>query len=109
MIKEKKEDWQYADKEEEILGIQTLQYENGSLVKRCTLSDGKVAKCRQLKGKDRHMINRISAGERDKVQDAVIALSTQIDGKDIIIETLDDLKFVDYTKVSSMATTLNFT
>lgn len=100
--------WYYESTDDEAMGIMTMRYENGSIVKRTTLKDGRVAICRQLRGVDRHIVNRVSGGDPKKQADAVTALSTKIDDKDIVIEDLDLLLYSDVQKIAVMSAMLNF-
>ena len=101
--------WHFTSEEDKAMGIETCLYENGGISKRCTLSDGRTAVCRRLKGKDRSLIKRICGDQKDKFEDALIAVSTKIDDKDIVMEDLDALWFDDAMTLQTMATTLNFT
>lgn len=104
-----KSDWFYADDNEKEMGIETIEYENGGKSKRVTLSDGRVAISRRLKGKDREQIKRLAGGDgAGKMQDAVIALSTKINDKDMVMEDLDTLWYDDVTKVQTIALSINF-
>lgn len=108
---EQKNTWYFDDKADKAMGIETYRYDNESISKRCTLSDGRKAVCRRLKGKDRHLINRLVENSTDKggtYKDAVTAVSTKIDDKDIVIEDLDSLWFNDLINIQTMASTLNF-
>lgn len=100
--------WFFENEEDEAMGIETFSYPNGGISKRCKLKDGREAVSHLLKGKDRINIKRITGGKAEMVQDAVIALSTKIDGKAIVIEDIDELWFNDLTKIQSMASTINF-
>lgn len=104
----KKEVWFFESETDQTFGIETFLYENGGCSKRVKLKDGKEAVCRLLKGKDRVQLNRITNGEAGKMQDAITALSTTIDGKAIVLEDLDNMWFNDYTKVQMMAGSINF-
>lgn len=101
-------EWFTESEKDEAMGIETMCYENGSLCKRCTLNDGRVAVSRLLKGKDRTYLSRITGGDSTKVQDAIVAMSTKINDKDLIIEDLDELWFNDFTKIQVMASSINF-
>jgi len=102
-------EWHTANEADAAMAIETCIYENGNISKRCTLSDGKVAICHRLKGKDRTLIKRLAGDDKNKFEDALIAVSTKIDGKDIVMEDLDALWFNDAMQLQTMATTLNFT
>ena len=100
--------WFTEDETDEAMGIETMHYANGAIVKKCKLKDGRVAQSRLLKGKDRVMLKRITGDDSSKVQDAIIALSTTINEKPLIIEDIDDLWFNDLTKIQAMASSINF-
>lgn len=96
-------EWFYESDTDEVLGIETIIYENGGKCKRCTLSDGRVAQARRLKAKDAIAIKRITGNEEDKYKNAVICESTTIDDKKIIIEDIDEMWHDDYIRMSSMS------
>jgi len=104
----KADGWFIEDEGDEMMGIETMHYENGSIVKRCKLRDGRQAVSRLLKGKDRVLLNRIADGKQEKYRDAVIVVSTKIDEKQMIVEDLDEFWFNDLNKIQAMATSINF-
>jgi uncharacterized protein YneR len=106
---EQKNAWYFDNETDEAMGIETYRYDNGGVSKRCKLSDGTTAVCHRLKGKDRQMIKRIAGDQKDKFEDALIAVSTKIDDKSIVLEDLDNLWFDDAMTLQTMASTLNFT
>lgn len=101
-------EWFTEDEGDEAMGVETFHYENGGKSKRCTLSTGAVAISRRLKGNSRIAITRIVGKDTNKIQDAVVAVSTKIDGKDIVMEDLDNLWYDDLMKVQTMAASINF-
>jgi len=108
---EQKNAWYFNDKADKSMGIETYRYDNGSVSKRCTFSDGREAVCHRLKGKDRHIINRIVGDAKNKgesYKDALIVVCTKINGQGFVIEDLDALWYDDLVKLQSMATDLNF-
>jgi hypothetical protein len=100
--------YHFEDAQDETMEIWTKNYENGSKTKRCALSDGRIANCRRLKGKDNALIQRLTNSDSAKVQLAVAALSTQIDDKDVVIEDLEGLWYNDFTKILAMSSSINF-
>jgi exopolysaccharide biosynthesis protein len=104
----KTNEWFIEDETDEVMNIETFIDDKGGKKKRCTLSDGRIAESRKLKGKDSNMIKRITNNDVNKIQDAVTALSTKISDKDIVLEDLQELWFSDYTKLNAMAASLNF-
>jgi hypothetical protein len=99
--------WQFENDTDKELGIETITYPNGARSKRCKLSDGKEVVTRMLKGKDAKDIQRLTDKDAEKFQHAIIAVSTKIDDKAIVIEELDELWYADYTKILAMAS-INF-
>lgn len=97
-----------ASEADEAMGIKTRKYENGSITKSCVLSDGRKAVCRRLRGKDRIIIKRIIGDNKERMEDAVIAVSTKIDDKDLVLEDIDELWFNDATVLQAMALSINF-
>lgn len=104
----KTNEWFFEDEADTALKIETFIDDKGDKKKRTVLRDGRTAESRMLKGKDSNMIKRISGNDSSKIQDAVAAFSTRINGKDIIIEDLEDMAFSDYTKILAMAASINF-
>lgn len=107
-ITKKPGEFYFENEEDKTMGIETCDYENGSKVKRCTLSDGRIAISRRLKGKDRLLIKRLIGDQKERMEDAVTALSTKIDDKEIVFEDIDNLWFNDAMAIQTMATMLNF-
>jgi len=107
-----KNEWYFEDENDKELGIETQSYDNGNLVKRATLSDGRIAIVRELKGKDMKLVDKVSDGKKDEYLSALMHVATKIHDGDketgITLEELDELKGKDHTKLKIMATTLNF-
>jgi hypothetical protein len=97
----------YENEEDEQLGIETARYDNGGVTKRKTLSDGRVATCRRLKGKDTIAIQRLIGGNAEKYQAAVTAQCTKIDEQELQIEDLEEMWMDDATAINLMAS-INF-
>ena len=104
----KQNEWYTDSAADESMSIETFNYENGAITKRCKLKDGRLAVCHLLKGKDRTNIARITGGDATKTQDAIVALATKINDKPIVIEDMDNLWFNDFTRIQMMATSINF-
>ena len=102
------EEWFFEDEADEAMGIESIQYENGSRCKRAKLSDGRLAEVRRLKGKDHLMIQRIANNESGKFQSAAAAMSAKIDGKGVVVEDLENMWYNDFTKIISMSSSINF-
>lgn len=100
--------WFYEDESDETMGIKTMTYPNGSKIKMAVLSDGRTAQCRKLKGKDQMAIQRITDGDKTKLQNALASIATKIDDKPIVVEDLDELWYPDYTKIIAMSSNINF-
>lgn len=106
---EQKNTWYFDSKTDETMGIETYRYDNGGISKRCKLSDGKEAVCHRLKGKDRLTVKRACGNDKEKFEDALIAVCTKINDKGIVLEDLDSMWFNDVLTIQTMASTLNFT
>ena len=91
----------YYSKEEQEAGILTKEYENGSKVKKVTLSEGKEAVIRMLKGRDFiETKKRLQADNTIDVETVGLALATKINDKQQPTEYyLDDLYQADYLKL----------
>lgn len=64
-------------------------------VKTFVLPSGKVAVMRDFKGKHVREAQRQAGGEPDKLLFTIIALTTEIDGKAVIMEELDEMDGMD--------------
>lgn len=104
----KPEVWVFEDADEETIGIETCHYPNGGKSKRYKLSDGREAISHKLKGKDSVAVSRMAGGDKDKYQAAVAATCTKVDGKPLVIEDLMEMYFNDFTKITNVASSLNF-
>ena len=100
-------EWKSETEEDKLFGIETKRYQNGQVMKRCTLSDGRIAEARRLKGSDGREVSRLTNGEQEKYQKAIIALSVTISGEAIVIEDLDAMWLDDVTKITMLAS-INF-
>jgi len=105
-----KDGFYYASRDEEISGILTKDYENGSAVKKVTLSNGSVAVVRKLRGRD--FIETKKSIQSDSTMDfetVNMSQATEIDGKRQPPEYfLDNLFQSDYAKVMVTYGSLNF-
>lgn len=91
-----------------VLSIETKKYPNGNLVKRCVLSTGKTAVCRELTGADCIEADKITQKEPELATAALMAVATRIDDKPIVVEDLLILKARDFTRIKAMTVALNF-
>jgi hypothetical protein len=99
----------YANEADEAMAITTKDYDNGNRIKRIPLSTGKVAIVRELMGHEVLKYQRIADGDREMVLPAMIAVSTKIDGQEMIVEDyLHKVKAKDYTKIMLACQDLNF-
>jgi hypothetical protein len=101
--------WVVANDNDALFGIETIEYPNGGKCKRATLSDGRVAVVRRLKGSDKKSIDRITNGNSEDVQDAMAVVATKIGDQSIVIEDLREMWFDDSTLIDIMNGGLNFT
>ena len=93
------------------MSILTKNYDNGNIVKKAPLKNGRTAIVRELTGADVLVAQEI-AGDKDKrgrrYQLAVAALATKVDGVQVVLEDLLAMKASDMTKISSASALLNF-
>lgn len=99
--------WKYETDDDKDLGIETQRYENGQIMKRVKLSDGRYAVARRLKGRDANSVRRITAGDEGKYSEAIAVQCIKIDDKALVIEDLADMWMDDYQSIMSIAT-INF-
>ena len=99
----------FASQEDLEAGILTKEYENGSKIKKLTLSTGKEAVIRMLKGRDFiETKKRLQADNTADVETVGLSLATKIDDKQQPTEYyLDDLYQNDYLKIFIAYSTLN--
>lgn len=100
-------EWFFETDDEKESGIETKKYDNGSILKRVKLSDGRVAVCRRLKGFDMQEITRQMAGKAENYQNAVMARSITIDEQKIVVDDITQVWMDDYTLLLSIAS-INF-
>ncbi|MFA7616912.1 MAG: hypothetical protein WCY16_10070 [Weeksellaceae bacterium] len=100
----------FVSPEEEEQGIKTRDYKNGSAVKQMTLSNGKIALIRKLKGRDFvETKKRIQNDNTLDFETANMSVAVSIDGKQEPVEFyLDDLWQGDYAKLMIAYSGLNF-
>lgn len=105
--------WFFENTDDEELGIETAEYENGNRVKRKQLSNGLYAIARELTGKDMKQVDRICNGVKEEYMPALMITAVKIEDKEgnqsnITMEELDDMKGKDFTSIKMIATMLNF-
>lgn len=96
-------EWKFENDDDKDSGIETKRYNNGQILKRAKLSDGRMAVARRLKGFDAREIQKQIAGDAHKYQAAVMARCLTIDDKKVVIEDIEQLWLDDYTTVVSIA------
>jgi hypothetical protein len=106
--KEQELKFYFADKDDEVMGIETHVYPNGNMIKRLKLSNGKSAVIRELKGMDMTEVEKLTDGDTSKVFPAIIAVATKIDGAGIVMEDVLQYKAKDYNRLKIAASALNF-
>lgn len=98
----------FENSEEQAIGVETKVYDNGNLVKRAKLSNGKVAVIRELLGKDNKDIFKTIGDKSDGFLNASIACATKIDDQPVLMEDIDFMKMKDVNKLTAMHQALNF-
>jgi hypothetical protein len=73
--------------------------QNATGVQTITLPSGKIAIINEFKGKHIREATKNADGETDKMIFALIAITTTIDGKNIVIEDLDEMDGRDVLKL----------
>ncbi len=101
----------FEDENEELLNIKTKEYDNGNLIKQVELKKGKIAIVRELDRKESKKAYEI-AGEwkedKDRLAAALIAVSTKIDDKEILMEDVLLFKAKEFNRLSIATQSLNF-
>ncbi len=101
----------FEDENEELLNIKTKEYDNGNLIKQVELKKGKIAIVRELDRKESKKAYEI-AGEwkedKDRLATALIAVSTKIDDKEILMEDVLLFKAKEFNRLSIATQSLNF-
>jgi hypothetical protein len=87
------------DLEQEITEV-TL--ENGTVVKKTLLSDGRILEVYPLKWKDQVQIQRLSGDDSEKMVFAMAAAACKIDGKSLPLEDFQELDYMDGVLIQSL-------
>lgn len=99
----------FEDSNFELLGIESKQYENGHEVRRVKMSNGGIAIVRELTGKESGLdVQRLSGGDKEEAQFAMIALSTTINGTPITMEDVKEMRGKDFNKLRVAMGQINF-
>lgn len=103
----------YANQDEKDSDILTKDYENGSQVKKITLSNNSIAIVRKLKGIDLMNTKKIMAANNEKDPNLFevynLSIGTTIDGQNQPVQFyLNDLYQADLASLLGVFTTLNF-
>jgi hypothetical protein len=82
--------------------------EKGGQVRFVLLTDSRVARIREGKGKDVERATMISSGDQSKYLSAMMSATIKIDGKELIMEELSDLAMKDYMRLQVSFAEINF-
>lgn len=82
--------------------------EKGNPVRFILLTDGRIAKVREGKGRDVERATMISGGDQSKYLSSMMSATIEIDGKAIIMEDLGDLGMKDYMRLQVAFADINF-
>lgn len=82
--------------------------DKGRPVRFVLLTDGRVAKVREGRGKDVEQATMISNGNQSKYLSAMMSATIEIDGKNLIMEDLADLMMKDYMRLQVAFAEINF-
>lgn len=105
-----KDGYFYATPEEEEQQIRTKRYDNGATTKTLSLSDGRVAVVRKLRGRDFVETSKVIRNNNSMdFETTNMSQAVEIDGKKQPPEFyLDDLFQMDYAKLMVAFSSLNF-
>lgn len=81
---------------------------NNQPIRWVLLTDGRIAKIREGKGKDVERATLISNGDQSKYLSSVMSATIEIDEKPIIMEDLGELGMKDYMRLQLAFSDLNF-
>lgn len=99
----------FETENEEVMEIQTKEYENGNLIKKVPLRKGRFAIVRELDRKELKKVYEIAGGnDKDRLSASLIAMSAKIDDQELIMEEVLEYKAKDYSRLSMAAQALNF-
>lgn len=82
--------------------------DKGRPVRFILLTDGRVAKVREGRGKDVEQATMISSGNQSKYLSAMMSATIEIDGKNLVMEDLADLMMKDYMRLQVAFAEINF-
>lgn len=80
----------------------------GRQIRYVLLTDGRVAKVREGKGKDVEKATMISGGDQTKYISAMMSATIEIQGNQIVMEDLGDLGMKDYMRLQVAFADINF-
>jgi hypothetical protein len=100
-------EWKFENDDDKELGIETKRYDNGQIMKRAKLSDGRTAVARRLKGFDAREIQKQLNGDANNYRDAVIARCLTINEQKVVVEDVIQMWMDDYNTVLALAS-INF-
>jgi hypothetical protein len=82
--------------------------EKGRPVKFVLLTDGRIARIREGKGKDVEQATMISNGNQSKYLSAMMSSTIEINDKPLVMEDLADLLMKDYMRLQVSFAEINF-
>ena len=82
--------------------------EKGKELRYVLLTNNKIAKIREGKGKDVEKATMISNGDQSKYLTAMMAATIEIEDKPVIMEDLGDLGMKDYMRLQLAFSDINF-
>ena len=95
----------------ELMQTYTKENEDGTIVKKVILKNGKVGIVRELDRSEMKKALQISGdinNDNDKYLAALISVSTKIDDKEIIMEDILNYKAKDFIRLSYAVQSINF-
>lgn len=101
--------FQYLDESDETMTVETKTYENGNVVKRVTLSDGRKAIVRELKAwETEEEASKFHQNNKTMVEMAIATIATKINDQPVIFEDIREMKAKDWNKIKYASALVNF-
>lgn len=98
----------FLSEDDETMGVETQEYENGNLVKRVTLKKGNKAVVRELKAWEVEESQRFHKNNQELLFMAIAAKCVKIDDKNLAFEDVKNLRASDWVSIKAAVSLLNF-
>ena len=97
--------------QDEFMNVHTKKYDNGSVVKKVLLRNGRIAIVREMERTEMKRVHSLAGDtstDNDRYTAALIAVCTKIDDQEIIMEDVLEYKAKDFSRLTYASQTLNF-